>query len=114
MTNKPNNKVEEIAGEIWLATKKDFESEGIELPFSWKGVGIAYGVYVKVGEIIYQALTSSYKQGMSKERERMIEKIEKMKKNYEPIDDKRGIHDEQAVGYNRALGDIIKTLNKKI
>lgn len=36
----------------------------------------------------------------------------KMKKKHEWIDDLRGVHDEQAVGYNQAIDDIIKIINQ--
>ena len=57
-------------------------------------------------------LVSKLKKVRKEERERIIEEIEKMKKKYETIDDMRGVHDEQAVGYNQAIDDIIKNLNQ--
>jgi len=50
MTKIPS--VEERAGELWRCIKHDFEKEGIELPNSWNGIGMAYGGYARAIEAL--------------------------------------------------------------
>lgn len=71
MSNK-NKSVEEVAGELWRCIKEDFEKEGLTLPDSWKGIGMAYGGYSRACEIIQQERQTS----QEREREMIEELIE--------------------------------------
>jgi hypothetical protein len=50
MTKDYQETVEDVAGEIWRCIKEDFEREGLTLPDSWKGIGMAYGGYSRAIE----------------------------------------------------------------
>lgn len=77
-------KVEELAGEIWRAIKEDFEKEGIILPLSWKGVGMAYGGYARASRLLQDTLTEVDRRARGEEQKRTLkDAIEWKEKGFE-------------------------------
>lgn len=69
--------VDYIAGEIWRCVKEDFEKQGVQLPTNWNGVGLAYGGYVRAGEIMQKALKECAEEARKEERERIGVEVNK-------------------------------------
>ena len=69
----PNPEIEQIksleivAGEIWEEIYHVLQKEGIKLPDNFDGIGIAYGCYTRIGNILDQR------------EKKLIEEIENIK-----------------------------------